>query len=75
MMEVRRILVAIVGIAQGGLGVLAGILAGILYFNFLGVQTKLNVPAEHLPLYLLILSVFSLFSVISGFFLIHEGLE
>ena len=74
-MEVKRILVAIVGIAQGGLGVLAGILACILYFNFLGVQTTLNVPAEHLPLYLLVLSVFSFFSVISGFFLIHEGLE
>jgi len=74
-MRVRRIFVAIVGIAQGGLGVLAGILVCILYFNFPSVQTTLNVPAEHLPLYLLILSVFSLFSVISGFFLIHEGLE
>ena len=74
-MRVRRILVTIVGIAQGAIGVLAGILACILYFNFLGVQTTLNVPAEHLPLYLLILGVFSFFSVISGFFLIHEGLE
>ena len=74
-MGVKRILVAIVGIAQEGLGVLAGILACILYFNFLGVQTTLNVSAEHLPFYLLILSVFSFFSVISGFFLIHEGLE
>jgi len=74
-MGVKRILVAIVGIAQGAIGVLAGILACILYFNFLGVQTTLNVSAELLPLYLLILSVFSFFSVISGFFLIHEGLE
>jgi len=74
-MRVRRIFVAVVGIAQGSLGFLAGILACILYFNFLGVQTTLNVPAENLPLYLLILSVFSFFSVTSGFFLIHEGLE
>jgi len=74
-MKVQRVLVAIVGIVQGSLGFLAGILACILYFNFLGVQTTLNVPTEHLPLYLLILSVFSFFSVISGFFLIHEGLE
>ncbi len=66
---------AIVGIAQGAIGVLAGIFACILYFNFLGAQTMLNVPAELLPLYLLALSVFSFFSVISGFFLIHEGLE
>ncbi len=71
-MGVKRILVAIVGIAQGAIGVLAGVLAGFLYFNFLDVQTTLNVSAELFPLYLLILSVFSFFSVISGFFLIHE---
>lgn len=72
-MKVRRILVATVGIAQGAIGVLASILAGILYFNFLDVQTALNVSIELLPLYLFILIVFSFFSVISGFFLIHEG--
>ncbi|MCK5563260.1 hypothetical protein KAI30_03725 [Candidatus Bathyarchaeota archaeon] len=74
-MRVKRILVAIVGIAQGAIGGLAGILAYILYFNFLDVQTTLNVSAELLPLYLLILSVFGFFSVISGFFLIHEELD
>jgi hypothetical protein len=74
-MGVRRILVAIVGAAQGAIGLFAGVLAFILYFNFLGVQTTLNVSVELLPLYLLTLSVFSFFSVISGFFLIHEGLE
>ena len=74
-MGVRRILVAIVGVAQGAIGVSAGVLACILYFNFLDVQTTLNVSVELLPLYLLTLSVFSFFSVISGFFLIHEGLE
>ena len=72
-MRVRRILVATVGIAQGAIGVLAGILAGMLYFNFLDVQTALNVSTELLPLFLFILIVFSFFSVISGFFLIHEG--
>lgn len=74
-MRVKRILVAIVGITQGAIGGLAGILAYILYFNFLDVQTTLNVSAELLPLYLLILSVFGFFSVISGFFLIHEELD
>jgi uncharacterized membrane protein YozB (DUF420 family) len=72
-MKIRRILVATVGIAQGAIGVLASVLAGILYFNFLDVQTMLNVSAELLPFYLFILIVFSFFSVISGFFLIHEG--
>ena len=74
-MGVRRILVAIVGVAQEAIGLFAGVLAFILYFNFLGVQTTLNLSVELLPLYLLTLSVFSFFSVISGFFLIHEGLE
>ena len=74
-MTVKRILVAIVGIAQGAIGVLAGVLVCILYFNFLDAQTTLNISAELLPLYLLTLSVFGFFSLISGFFLIHEGLE
>jgi len=74
-MRVRRLLVTIVGIAQGAIGLLAGVLACILYFNFLGVQTTLNVSTDLLPLYLLILGVFSFFSVTNGFFLIHEGLE
>ncbi|MFQ5999814.1 MAG: hypothetical protein ACE5J6_03450 [Candidatus Bathyarchaeia archaeon] len=74
-MRVKRILVAIVGIAQSAMGVLSFILACILYFDFLGIQTTLNVPAELLPLYLLILSVFGFFSIINGFFLVHEWLE
>lgn len=73
-MRVRRIIVAIVGITQGAMGILAGILACIIYFNFLGVQTTLNVPTELLPLYLLVLIVFGFFSIISGFFLAIEGL-
>jgi len=74
-MRTKRILVAIVGVVQGAIGVLASILSCILYFNFLDVQTTLNMPTKLLPLYLFILSVFSFFSMINGFFLIHEGLE
>ncbi len=74
-MGVRRILVAIVGVAQGAIGVLAGVLALILHFDFLDFRNTLNVSSELLSLYLLILTVFSFFSVISGSFLIHEGQE
>ena len=74
-MRVRRILVTIVGVTQEAIGLLVGVLTCILYFNFLGVQTTLNVSQDLLPLYLLILGVFSFFSMINGFFLIHEGLE
>lgn len=70
----RRILATIVGIVQGAIGVVAVMFACILYFDFLGVQSMLNVPAELLPLGLLILSVFGFFSIISGFFLAREGL-
>ncbi len=70
-MKAKRILVVIVGMTQGAIGMLALILTCILYFNFLNIQTTLNVSAELLPLSLLILSIFGFFSVMSGLFLIH----
>ena len=71
-MKAKRILVVVVGMTQGAIGMLALILTCILYFNFLNIQTMLNVSAELLPLSLLILSIFGFFSVISGLFLLHE---
>ena len=71
-MKNRRILSAIIGIAQGVIGVLFGVLAIMLVLNLIEVQTVFNVPPELLSLYLLILGLFSVFSVISGFFLISE---
>ena len=71
-MKAKRILVVIVGMTQGAIGMLALIFTCILYFNFLNIQTTLNVSAELLPLSLLILSIFGFFSVMSGLFLIHE---
>ena len=71
-MKAKRIPFIIVGMTQSAIGVLALILACILYFNFLNIQTMLNVSAELLPLSLLILSIFGFFSVASGLFLLHE---
>ncbi len=71
-MEKRRILSAIFGVAQGIIGVLSAVLAVLLFLNILEVRTVFNVPPELLPLYLLILGLFSIFSVIGGFFLIRE---
>ena len=71
-MKNRRILSAIIGIAQGVIGVIFGVLAVMLVLNLIEVQTVFNVPPELLPLYLLILGLFSVFSIISGFFLIRE---
>jgi len=74
-MKIRRILTALTGIAQEVIGALFGVLVVMLFFNLLEVQTLFNVPPELLPLYLLILGLFSLFSIISGYFLIREGRE
>jgi len=74
-MKIRRILTAITGVAQGVIGVLSGVLAVMLFLNILEVQTVFNLPSELLPIYLLILGLFSIFSVISGYFLIREGRE
>jgi len=71
-MEIKRILSAMFGIAQGVIGVLSIFLALLLFLNLLEVQTVFNAPPELLPLYLLILGLFSIFSVINGFFLIKE---
>ena len=71
-MEIRRIVTAVAGIAQSTLGVLFAVLAVLLFFNVLEVQTVFNVSTEFLPLYLLFLGLFSIFSVLSGLFLIRE---
>jgi hypothetical protein len=72
-MRAARTLTAIVGIAQGLIGIATLILAFLLYFNLLDVQAMLNVSVELLPLSLLILCVFGFFSLTSGFFLLYEG--
>lgn len=71
-MKIRRILTAITGIAQEIIGVLSAVLAVLLFFNILDVQTVFNVPTELLSLCLLIFGLFSVFSILSGFFLIRE---
>ena len=71
-MEVRKIVSKVVGVAQSGIGVLAIIFGYILYYNLFDIQGMLNVSAQTAPLYILLLFIFGLLSVISGFFLIYE---
>jgi len=71
-MEVRKIVSKVVGVAQSGIGVLAIIFCYILYYNLFDIQGMLNVSAQNVPLYMLVLLIFGLISVISGFFLIYE---
>jgi hypothetical protein len=76
----RRILVAAVGWIQVLTGIIAVALVYILYQNFFDaqsvLQTILNIPLEEsLPLYLLLLLIFGLFWILSGFSLIQEWRE
>ena len=75
----RRILVAAVGWIQVLTRIIAVALVYILYQNFFDaqsvLQTTLNIPLEEsLPLYLLLL-IFGLFWILSGFSLIQEWRE
>ena len=72
-MGIRRILSGILGIAQAIIGLLSGAIAVLLGLNIIEVQTVLTAPSELLVLYLLILGLFSIFSIIGGLFLIREG--
>lgn len=72
-MKKRRILSAIVGIIQGVIGISFGAIAVLLVTSIIEVQALLNTPSEFMPLYILILGLFSIFSVVSGLFLVREG--
>ena len=71
-MENRRVLSAIFGITQVIIGALSAALTVMLFINILEVQAVFDVPQELLPFCLLVLGLFSVFSVVSGFFLIRE---
>ena len=72
MMETKRAVSAIVGVAQTILGVAFGLLTVLLGLEMVDVQTILSTPPEFLPLYLLAFGLFSGFSVINAVFLIRE---
>jgi multisubunit Na+/H+ antiporter MnhB subunit len=70
-MKLRGAVFKIVGVTQGVIGALAVIFAYLLYSNNFGLQDRLNISGD-LPLYLLVLILFGLFSIISGFCFICE---
>ena len=72
LMEIKRIVSAIVGFAQSGIGVISAVWTVLLFLGLFDVQALFEVPPELMPFYLLILGLFSLFSIISGGFLIWE---
>lgn len=73
MMKHRRILSAVFGVLQSIIGIILAILVAVLFFNIFEVRIILNITAELLPLYLIVFGLFSIFSLINGFFLIRES--
>lgn len=72
-MKPIRIISAIIGVAQEGIGLITAILALLLFLHIVDGEAVFSLPTELLPMYLLVLGLFSIFSVISGLFLIREG--
>jgi hypothetical protein len=73
--KISKVLAATIGVVQGAIGVITIALVFMLYFNILEVQTILSLPPELLPIYLIVLGLFSLFSFISGSYLVRGGRE
>ena len=71
-MKTQRILSAIIGITQVVIGLFSGVSAILLGLDIIEIREVLIAPSEFLVIYILTLSLFSLFSVISALFLIRE---
>ena len=71
-MEKRKILSSIIGITQSTIGIISAFVTLMLFLNLLDIQIFFNAPKELLPVFLLILSLFSLFTIVNGIFLIRE---
>jgi hypothetical protein len=51
------------------------VLAGLLYFDTLSIQSMMNLPVEAVGFYVTMLFVFGLVFSISGFFLVYDWWE
>jgi ABC-type microcin C transport system permease subunit YejE len=71
-MKTQRILSAIIGITQAVIGLFSGVSAILLGLHIIEIKEVLTSPPEFLVIYILIIGLFSLFSIISALFLIRE---
>jgi len=71
-LSIRRKVSIVVGLAQSMIGAFTAVFAYVLYHDFFGMQSVLNVPKKDVVLYMLVLIVFGLLSIISGLFLVNE---
>ena len=71
-MQIFKIILATLGILQNIIGVSFGTLAVLVGFDIVGIDEVVNLPTDLLPLYLLVLGLFCIFSIVNGLFLIRE---
>lgn len=71
-MRIRSIISAMIGLIQSGIGLISAIITILLSLGFLEIELFFNTPSELLPIFLSILSLFSLFSVVNGISLIRD---
>jgi len=71
-MNVKRVVLKIVGLTQTAIGGLTMLFAFFLFYNLFGIQEILGVSADGIGLYLWTFIIFGLLSVISGLFLFYD---
>jgi hypothetical protein len=71
MTKARRAALRLVGGLQCGLGGLASAFAYLVYASP-STRDALAIASEEVPLYMFLFLVFGMFSILSGFLLVHE---
>jgi len=71
MTKARKVASRLVGGFQCGLGGFASVLAYLIYASP-SIQDMLAITSEEVPLYMFLFLVFGMFSILSGFLLVHE---
>ena len=69
---IRKTFAVILGVVQVGIGASSILFTYILHRDLFYVQAMFRIPMENVPLRVLLLLVFGLFSTISGFSFIQE---
>ncbi len=72
-MENKKLLTTIMGIAQGGVGLLFAVFSSLMVVDAVEFETIFVLPQELLPICIMVMVLLSIFSFVSGFYLIRDG--
>lgn len=73
-MQIKRAVATFIGVVQSLIGIASIAFAYLIYYNpdYLEVRAILNIPNEHVALYILLLGIIGLFSIVSGLLIVYE---